>query len=167
VHGLIARTPLAFGFLSGTLGAETQFHEGDHRAKWPTEQIARWASAVRYLPEESLSASAKPLADRSSLLSVLSCGNHRNPGYAAAWGSRRERAASESGPLLPVDLAFIREAYGRSTFAVTQSKHPPPCSARPAHGYRNNRCSGFRDPRSRRQLAGMGTSSLRHTTGWT
>jgi len=43
--GLIARTPLAFGFLSGTLGAETQFHEGDHRAKWPTEQIARWASA--------------------------------------------------------------------------------------------------------------------------
>ena len=43
--GVIARTPLAFGYLSGALtGAET-FSEGDHRRNWPEDQRRRWAEA--------------------------------------------------------------------------------------------------------------------------
>ena len=43
--GLICRTPLCFGFLSGVLGAETAFGEGDHRANWPKDQLKCWADA--------------------------------------------------------------------------------------------------------------------------
>ena len=42
--GIIARTPLAFGFLTDTL-KNTEFSANDHRASWSGEQIARWKSA--------------------------------------------------------------------------------------------------------------------------
>lgn len=45
--GLIARTPLCFGFLSGNINENTEFAEGDHRKLWPKEQIKRWVQGVR------------------------------------------------------------------------------------------------------------------------
>lgn len=43
--GVIVRTPLAFGYLSGKLTGEEEFQGSDHRAKWPREQLRRWANA--------------------------------------------------------------------------------------------------------------------------
>lgn len=43
--GVIARTPLCFGFLSGTWTGDEEFAPGDHRANWPREQLRRWARA--------------------------------------------------------------------------------------------------------------------------
>lgn len=43
--GVIGRTPLCFGFLTGRYGTGTKFAAGDHRAGWPPQQIALWASA--------------------------------------------------------------------------------------------------------------------------
>jgi aryl-alcohol dehydrogenase-like predicted oxidoreductase len=43
---LIARTPLAFGFLSGTINEDTIFHELDHRKKWPKVQLAQWSNGM-------------------------------------------------------------------------------------------------------------------------
>jgi len=43
--GVIARTPLCFGYLSGRLTGEETFTPGDHRANWPREQLRRWAKA--------------------------------------------------------------------------------------------------------------------------
>src|SRR5258708_6910999 len=40
--GFIARTPLYFGFLSGTIGHDSEFPPGDHRARWPRAQLANW-----------------------------------------------------------------------------------------------------------------------------
>jgi aryl-alcohol dehydrogenase-like predicted oxidoreductase len=45
--GVIARTPLAFGFLSGQLTGEETFPGRDHRNNWPREQLRRWAEAGR------------------------------------------------------------------------------------------------------------------------
>jgi len=45
--GVIARTPLCFGYLSGTLTGEETFAPGDHRANWPREQLRRWAQSPR------------------------------------------------------------------------------------------------------------------------
>ncbi len=45
--GLIARTPLCFGFLSGTINEQTTFAADDHRGRWPREQIAWWAKGAR------------------------------------------------------------------------------------------------------------------------
>jgi aryl-alcohol dehydrogenase-like predicted oxidoreductase len=43
--GIIARTPLAFGYLSGALTGDESFSAGDHRANWPEDQRRRWAEA--------------------------------------------------------------------------------------------------------------------------
>ena len=47
--GLIARTPLCFGFLTGTIDADTKFKATDHRSRWPQAQIERWVSGARKL----------------------------------------------------------------------------------------------------------------------
>jgi aryl-alcohol dehydrogenase-like predicted oxidoreductase len=42
--GIIARTPLAFGFLSGTLNENTVFTKEDHRSVWNKEKIKTWVT---------------------------------------------------------------------------------------------------------------------------
>jgi aryl-alcohol dehydrogenase-like predicted oxidoreductase len=43
--GVIARTPLCFGYLTGTLNGNEAFGNLDHRANWPASQLKRWADA--------------------------------------------------------------------------------------------------------------------------
>jgi len=43
--GLIIRTPLTFGYLTGKLRGDERFQGIDHRANWPKEQLKRWAQA--------------------------------------------------------------------------------------------------------------------------
>lgn len=43
--GLIIRTPLTFGYLTGKLRGDEQFQDTDHRANWPKYQLKRWAQA--------------------------------------------------------------------------------------------------------------------------
>ena len=43
--GVIVRTPLCFGFLTGRYSQSDAFHERDHRRGWSREQIERWAHA--------------------------------------------------------------------------------------------------------------------------
>jgi aryl-alcohol dehydrogenase-like predicted oxidoreductase len=43
--GVVARTPLCFGYLSGKLTGDEEFKGCDHRANWPREQLRRWARA--------------------------------------------------------------------------------------------------------------------------
>lgn len=45
--GIINRTPLVFGFLTGFLSEDSKFQEGDHRANWPKDQIARWSDSAK------------------------------------------------------------------------------------------------------------------------
>lgn len=45
--GIIARTPLCFGFLTGKYGAGDDYADGDHRKIWKPEQIDCWAQAYR------------------------------------------------------------------------------------------------------------------------
>jgi len=43
--GVVARTPLCFGFLTGTVPPDASFGPGDHRARWSPAQRQRWAQA--------------------------------------------------------------------------------------------------------------------------
>ena len=45
--GVIARTPLCFGFLTGKYSANDDYAKGDHRGKWNSEQIQCWAEAYK------------------------------------------------------------------------------------------------------------------------
>ena len=62
--GLIARTPLCFGFLTGTLKGNEEFGSLDHRSNWPAEQLRRWAEAP-------------------DLFSFLNAGKNRTPAQLA------------------------------------------------------------------------------------
>src|SRR5260221_8820080 len=44
--GVIARTPLCFGFLTGHYSSATRFDQYDHRNRWSEEQRERWSSAL-------------------------------------------------------------------------------------------------------------------------
>jgi len=44
--GIIARTPLCFGFLSGTVCPDTVFPPGDHRLGWSRSQIEAWCNGA-------------------------------------------------------------------------------------------------------------------------
>lgn len=43
--GIIVRTPLVFGYLTGKLDGNEKFKGIDHRANWPKDQLKRWADA--------------------------------------------------------------------------------------------------------------------------
>jgi aryl-alcohol dehydrogenase-like predicted oxidoreductase len=60
--GLIARTPLCFGFLSGKVSAATRFSAGDHRAAWSGQQRARWQAGADMVFSKAVPASG---ADRT------------------------------------------------------------------------------------------------------
>lgn len=47
--GVVARTPLCFGWLSGTLSADTAFPPDDHRSAWPPAQRAAWSEGAALL----------------------------------------------------------------------------------------------------------------------
>jgi aryl-alcohol dehydrogenase-like predicted oxidoreductase len=46
---LVARTPLNFGFLSGSIARNTQFESWDHRSRWPKEQVNKWVDGTEAL----------------------------------------------------------------------------------------------------------------------
>jgi aryl-alcohol dehydrogenase-like predicted oxidoreductase len=47
--GFIARTPLCFGFLTGTIRRDTAFPPGDHRLGWPRAQLDNWIDGAAEL----------------------------------------------------------------------------------------------------------------------
>ena len=60
---IIARTPLAFGYLTGKLSSsKDQFTKNDHRYKWPQEQLDLWASAHLEFQDINLELDLTPLA---------------------------------------------------------------------------------------------------------
>ena len=50
--GVIGRTPLCFGFLTGQYSATDNYDPSDHRSLWSPEQIDRWANAYRLFADE-------------------------------------------------------------------------------------------------------------------
>ncbi len=45
---IIARTPLVFGFLTGKIDENTEFHESDHRRRFSENQKKKWISVWEY-----------------------------------------------------------------------------------------------------------------------
>ena len=116
--GLIARTPLAFGFLSGKLGADAQFPEGDHRRNWSKERIAQWARASRTLAGDIAARDGQSLAQ----VALRFCLSHPAvsttiPGMLTPAEVDENAAASDFGPLPADDFARIRAIYAGSEFA--------------------------------------------------
>jgi len=51
--GIIVRTPLCFGFLTGDYSVNSRFEESDHRARWAPQQVQRWAEALQVFQDDA------------------------------------------------------------------------------------------------------------------
>lgn len=98
--GIVARTPLCFGFLSGAVTADTVFPAGDHRRSWPRAQIDRWISgaatmhkAADVAPTEARSQAALRFCLSFSAVSTVI------PGILSPAEAEENAPASEAGPL--------------------------------------------------------------------
>jgi aryl-alcohol dehydrogenase-like predicted oxidoreductase len=98
--GFIGRTPLCFGFLSGTIGRETQFPPGDHRLGWSRAQLDNWIdgaadllAAVGARPgREGAEAALRFCLSAPAVSAVI-------PGILTAAEAATNAAASAAGPL--------------------------------------------------------------------
>jgi aryl-alcohol dehydrogenase-like predicted oxidoreductase len=115
--GVIARTPLCFGFLTGRYNADTRFPDGDHRVGWPREQIALWASA----PELFAAALGRPAGQTPGQLALRYCLSYPAmstviPGMLAPAEVDENVAAAHLGPLTDAQRQAAEEVYRRHTF---------------------------------------------------
>jgi aryl-alcohol dehydrogenase-like predicted oxidoreductase len=97
--GVIGRTPLCFGFLSGTIRRDTVFPPGDHRLGWPRAQLDNWIdgaadllAAVQASPGRSGAQAALRFCLAHPLSTVI-------PGILTADEAEENAAASAAGPL--------------------------------------------------------------------
>jgi aryl-alcohol dehydrogenase-like predicted oxidoreductase len=115
--GIIGRTPLCFGFLTGEYSDSKKFHSLDHRSKWSPEQIKRWAEAYQLFTENLTG------ADRYSnaQIAIRYCLSYPVistviPGMLVEGHVRDNVAASDQGTLEEKERANIEDIYRRHTF---------------------------------------------------
>jgi aryl-alcohol dehydrogenase-like predicted oxidoreductase len=119
--GVIARTPLCFGLLSGTVAPDTAFDPSDHRSLWPRAQIERWIEGSRIFVD-AIAGRERQTKAQVALRYCLSF-----PGVSATIPGMLRRAevednakASEMGPLTAAELAEIARVYRSRSFFVAR-----------------------------------------------
>jgi len=117
--GIIARTPLCFGFLSGAATRETRFPEGDHRRRWPRAQLERWIDGARAMHE----AAQAPADQARSQVALRFCLSFQAvstviPGILTLQEAEQNAAASEWGPLADAARDRILAINRRESFFI-------------------------------------------------
>ena len=117
--GIIARTPLCFGFLTGRYSTGTEYGEGDHRKRWKPEQIERWAEAYKLFATE-LSGSEQQTNSQIALRYVLSFEGVSTtiPGMLTEEHVAENAASSALGPFPPEIVERFAAIYGENSFIV-------------------------------------------------
>lgn len=117
--GLVARTPLGFGFLTGKTAGEDLEKTGDHRARFSENQRNLWANSTEkfFSNEDSNNRqTAAQFALRfclsfSSITSVI-------PGMLTVSQVVENVLASELGPLAETELNNIFNTYRENEFVI-------------------------------------------------
>lgn len=117
--GVIARTPLCFGMLSGKVASETVFDARDHRSLWSKAQIARWIEASAMFVQAVVEKGRQTPA-QVALRFCLSYPEISStiPGMLNPPEVEENAAASDRGPLVPADLDRIVQIYRNNDFFV-------------------------------------------------
>jgi len=121
--GIVIRTPLCFGYLTGKLSGNETLPGKDHRANWPVEQLRRWASAPDLFSfiNEGQSRTAVQLAlrfclDHPAVSTVI-------PGMMSQAEVRENLAAGSLAPLSAEELERIRLVYANHDFYDKNAKN--------------------------------------------
>ena len=117
--GMIARTPLCFGFLTGRYSAASEFDRHDHRNRWSPEQRERWAGAMGLF----VSAIARRPGQTPAQFALGFCLSFQAvssviPGMLTEDHVRENAAASDFGPLSERESADIVGVYRDNSFFV-------------------------------------------------
>jgi aryl-alcohol dehydrogenase-like predicted oxidoreductase len=115
--GVIVRTPLCFGFLTGAFAQQETFAEGDHRRRWSAPQRARWNEAAE-LFRAGVAGTPGQTAAQFALRFCLSQPSVSTtiPGMLCPEHVDENAAASERGPLGTDDVAQLTSLYETQTF---------------------------------------------------
>ncbi|MBP2316236.1 aldo/keto reductase [Azospirillum soli] len=110
--GIVARTPLCAGFLSGMLENVSAFAADDHRSRWPAEQVERWKEGAKRALNAA-GAAPGPEAVQAALRFCLSWPEVATviPGIATPAESRQNAMASDLGALSADSLEAVIAAY--------------------------------------------------------
>jgi len=116
--GMIARTPLCFGFLTGRYAA-AEFDRHDHRNRWSAEQRSRWAGAMALF----VSAMAQRPGQTPAQFALRFCLSFPAvstaiPGMLTEAHVGENAAASDLGPLAEREVAEIAGVYREHSFFV-------------------------------------------------
>lgn len=135
--GLVARTPLCFGYLTGKFSGLESYSKGDHRANWPVEQLRRWASAPGLFDELIASTGLTP-----AQFALRFCLDHPEvgtviPGFLTPEHVRENIGAVAASGLPAGCLAEARRIYRTNTFydpgikprAILQERSTQPLAA--------------------------------------
>jgi len=120
--GIVVRTPLVFGYLTGTLDGNEQFQGIDHRANWPKAQLQRWAKApdlfsFLYEGKDRMPAQAalRFCLEYDAVSTVI-------PGMMNVNEVKENIKASEMLPLNREELEHVRQIYQSHDFYDRSAK---------------------------------------------
>jgi aryl-alcohol dehydrogenase-like predicted oxidoreductase len=121
--GFIGRTPLCFGFLSGTITRQTAFPDGDHRLGWSRAQLENWIdgtgellAAIGARPgRDGAQAALRFCLAQPALSSTI-------PGILTAAEAEENAAASGLGLLPPSAVAAVLDINRRRQFFVLRPR---------------------------------------------
>lgn len=119
--GLIARTPLVFGYLTGTLTGEEKMPSTDHRRNWPADQRKRWAKSSNLFdflcqPDRtSVQAALRFCLDHEAISTVI-------PGMMTPEQAEENTQASEMPSLTAAERTEIQTIYQTHEFYDPSSK---------------------------------------------
>ena len=120
--GLIARTPLSFGYLSGNLTGNEIFPENDHRSAWPLKQKQLWATAPKLF--EALNHGKGRSLTQLALLFCIANPSVSSviPGMLRTDEVLENMAVSSLNKLTSSELDEIRNIYKENLFYDPTSK---------------------------------------------
>jgi aryl-alcohol dehydrogenase-like predicted oxidoreductase len=121
--GFIGRTPLCFGFLSGTISKETVFPPGDHRLGWSRAQLDNWIdgaadllAAVKAAPgREGAQSALRFCLAFPAISSVI-------PGILTPAEAEENVRASDLGPLPEAAVEAVLEINRKRQFFVARPR---------------------------------------------
>lgn len=117
--GVIIRTPLCFGFLTGRYSAQEAFHESDHRSRWSQGQRERWAGATDLFASMLAALPGQTPAQFALRYCLSQAGVSTTiPGMLTASQVSENAAADALPPLNQVELAAIAAIYANNSFFV-------------------------------------------------
>lgn len=117
--GVIGRTPLCFGFLSGQYSAAAQFDPSDHRSHWSPGQRERWATALGlFLAKVKSGAEQTPAQFALRFCLSFAAISTVIPGMLTEAHVAENALASALGALPDADRAAIVEVYRENRFFV-------------------------------------------------